>query len=172
MIELEEDLDHVVQGMLQFMYCPGDIVHEHLMGVYKQCLHDESVGHDPDNPKCQLGFYGFYIGLHELADKYDVPQLAKYAWGFLDVRLPSRHYDSLHGLGFKEFLKVIDRAYGSAGPNDDLRAVMIKFVVVRCREFRYPWSESMCGLILEHGEFAEDLLRFLLVGPRPARIRW
>ena len=154
------------------MTSPGDVVHENLTGVYKQCLHDESVGHDPDNPKCQLGFYGFYIGLHELADKYAVPQLAKYAYGFLDVILPSWHYDSLHGPGFKEFLKVIDRAYSSAGPNDALRAVMIKFVIVRCREFKYPWSASMCGLILEHREFAEDLLRSLLIEPPPARLSW
>ena len=154
------------------MYCPGDFVHEHLMDVFKQCQHDESVEHDPDSPKCQLGFYGFYIGLYELADKYDVHKLARYAWSFLDVILPSWRYDSLHGPGFKEFLKVIDKAYNSAGPNDVLRAVMIKFVVCRCRKFYYPWSPSMCGLILEHHEFAEDLLESLLTKPSPPALTW
>ena len=83
-IQLEEDPEHVVRGMLQWMYCPGTFVHEHLMDVHKQCQHEESIGHDPDSANCQLGFFGLFIGLHELADKYDVPGLADYACIFLD----------------------------------------------------------------------------------------
>ena len=168
-IELEEDPEHVVQGMLRWMYCPGRLPSEHLMDVYKQCRHAESVRHDPDSPKCQLGFFGLFIGLHELADKYDVPGLTQYARIFLDYELRwSGHYDH-YGLDFKGLLKIVDKAYNSAGPNDVLRAIMVEHIICQCRRSIPSWTSSICGLFLEHREFAEDLLRSLLTEPQTTR---
>lgn len=147
------------------MYCRGWFVYGHLNDVFKQCQHDDSVRHDPDSPKCQLGFFGFFIGLHQLADKYNLPGLEQYAYIHLDYELRKSRHFSYYRLGFEEFLKVIDKAYDSACSNDVLRGIMVKHIICECRQFTSSAMPWVCGLVMEHQDFAGDVLRSLLTDP-------
>ena len=121
-IELKEDDELHVEAMIEYLYTFN--YDEAEPASDEDCVNDENHAHSFDDPRCALRIFALQIAMYVLGDKYDVNSLMLYACSRLRT-----HLHSELDMTYEIIMMVMDHAYHHSRLGDELRKVVIEYIV-------------------------------------------